>query len=135
MEPNHAILHRYPMQKGLLVIQEIGVRQPQLVSYSVVQGQVERKVVICQAFVPPALLEVHGDGVVLGEKHANVSLAPGWGCNSVPSLLPLQRPLVGLQTPWYPNVCVHTSTSRGDCALFWENGNKPELSRGQNNIT
>lgn len=77
MEPNHAILHCHPMQKGLLVIQEIGVRQPQLVSHPVVQGQVERKVIICQAFVPPALLEVHGDGVVLGEKHGSVSLAPG----------------------------------------------------------
>ena len=77
MEPNHAILHCHPMQKGLLVIQEIGVRQPQLVSHPVVQGQVERKVIIRQAFVPPALLEVHGDGVVLGEKHANVSLALG----------------------------------------------------------
>lgn len=76
MEPDHAILHCHSMQKGLLVVQEIGVRQPQLVSHPVVQGQVERKVIVCQAFVPPALLEVHGDGVVLGEKHASVTAWP-----------------------------------------------------------
>lgn len=76
MEPNHAVLHRHPVQKGLLVVQEVGVRQPQLVSHPVVQGQVERKVVVGQAFVPPALLEVHGDGVILGEKRAHVSLGP-----------------------------------------------------------
>lgn len=67
MEPDHAVLHRHPVQKGLLVVQEVGVRQPQLVSHPVVQGQVEREVVVGQAFVPPALLEVHGDGVILGE--------------------------------------------------------------------
>lgn len=76
VEADHAVLHGHPVQKGLLVVQEVGVRQPQLVSHPVVQGQVERKVVVGQAFVPPALLEVHGDGVILGEKRAHVSLGP-----------------------------------------------------------
>lgn len=76
VEPDHAVLHGHPVQKGLLVVQEIGVRQPQLVCHPVVQGQVEREVVVGQAFVPPALLEVHGDGVILGEKHPNVILGP-----------------------------------------------------------
>lgn len=90
MEADHAVLHGHPMQEGLLVVEEVGVRQPQLVSHPVVQGQVERKVVVGQAFVPPALLEVHGDGVIL-ERNGHTS---AWGlCSSLPSPLPLPAPL------------------------------------------
>lgn len=65
MQPNHPILHRHAMDEGLLVINEVGVRDPQLVGHPVVQGQVEGNPCVGQPLVPPGLLEVHGDGVVL----------------------------------------------------------------------
>lgn len=40
VQSDHPILHRHPMDEGLLVINEVGVRDPQLVCHSVVQGKV-----------------------------------------------------------------------------------------------
>lgn len=65
MQPNHPVLHRHPVDEGLLVVNEVGVWDPQLIGHPVVQGQVERNPRVGEALVPPGLLEVHGDGVVL----------------------------------------------------------------------
>lgn len=53
------------MDEGLLVVQEVGVGHPQLIGHSVIQGQVVGDLGVGQPFVPPRLLEVHGQGVVL----------------------------------------------------------------------
>lgn len=66
MEPDHTVLDRHPMQEGLLVVQEVGVGEPELISHAVVEGQIECHFCIRQSLVPPALLEIHSDGVVLG---------------------------------------------------------------------
>ena len=65
MQSDHSVLHRHPVDEGLLVINEVGVRDPQLVCHSVVQGEVKRNACVRQTLVSPGLLEVHGDGVVL----------------------------------------------------------------------
>lgn len=69
MQSDHPVLHCHPMDEGLLVINEVGVRDPQLVCHPVVQGEVERNASVGEALVSPGLLEVHGDGVVLRECH------------------------------------------------------------------
>ena len=56
------------MKKRLLVIKEVGVREPKLVCYTVVQGQVQVQLTIGQTLISPALLEIHCDGVVLGRR-------------------------------------------------------------------
>lgn len=56
------------MDKGLLVVDEVGVRDPQLICHSVVQGEVEGDAGVGEALVSPGLLEVHGDSVVLQER-------------------------------------------------------------------
>lgn len=65
MEPNHTVLNSDAVHEGFLVIKEVGVRDPQLVCYSVVQRQVEGDPGIGQSLVSPVLLEVHGQRVVL----------------------------------------------------------------------
>lgn len=65
MQSNHAVFHRHPMDEGFLVVNEVGVRDPQLVCHAIVQGQVEGNPRVGEALVPPGLLEIHGDGVVL----------------------------------------------------------------------
>lgn len=42
MQADHAVLHSDAVNKRLLVIEEVGVGDPQLVGDPVVQGQVER---------------------------------------------------------------------------------------------
>ena len=69
MQSDHPVLHRHPMYEGLLVINEVGVRDPQRVCHPVVQGEIERNACVGEALVSPGLLEVHGDGVVLREGH------------------------------------------------------------------
>lgn len=66
MESDHSVLHCDPVHKGLLIVDEVGVRDPERVSHPVVQRQVEGNPCVGQALVPPGLLEVHGDGVILG---------------------------------------------------------------------
>lgn len=65
VQSDHSVLHCHPVDKGLLVINEVCVRDPQLVCHPVVQCEVERDAGVGEALVPPGLLEVHGDGVVL----------------------------------------------------------------------
>lgn len=69
MQSDHPVLHRHTVDKGLLVIDEVGVGDPQLICHPVVQGEVERDARVGEALVPPRLLEVHGDGVVLQRQH------------------------------------------------------------------
>lgn len=69
VQSDHPVLHRHPVNEGLLVIDEVGVRDPQLVCHPVVQGEIERDACVGEALVSPGLLEVHGDGVVLQEGH------------------------------------------------------------------
>ena len=68
MQPDHTVLHSHPVDERLLVVEEIGVRYPELVGHPVVQGEVEGNPHIGQPLVPPILLEVHGQRVVLGER-------------------------------------------------------------------
>lgn len=68
MQPDHSVLYCHAVKEGLLVIKEVGVREPQLVCYAVVQSQVELELTVGQTLIPPALLEIHGDGVVLRRK-------------------------------------------------------------------
>lgn len=65
MQPDHSVLHCHAVEEGLLVIKEVGVREPQLVCNAVVQSQVEFQLTVGQTLIPPALLEIHCDGVVL----------------------------------------------------------------------
>lgn len=67
MQADHAVLHSDTVNKRLLVIEEVSVWDPQLVGDPVVQGQVERNPEVGETLVPPVLLEVHGQRVVLGE--------------------------------------------------------------------
>lgn len=72
MQADHAVLHSHSVDKRLLVVEEVSVGDPQLVGNPVIQGQVERDPKVSQALVPPVLLEVHGQRVVLqdtGHRH------------------------------------------------------------------
>lgn len=68
MQPDHSILYCDAMEEGLLVIKEVGVREPELVCHTVVQSQIEFELTVGQTLVTPALLEIHSDGVVLRRK-------------------------------------------------------------------
>lgn len=69
MQPDHSVLHGHAVEEGFLVVKEVGVREPQLVCNTVVQSKVEFQLTVGQTLIPPALLEIHSDGVVLmGEK-------------------------------------------------------------------
>ena len=75
MQSNHTVLHCHAMQEGLLVIEEVGVWEPQLVCYAVIQSQVEGQLSVCQPLVSPTLLEIHCDGVILwkkGKQHCEI---------------------------------------------------------------
>lgn len=65
VESDHPVFDCDTMDEGLLVVQEVGVGHPQLIGHSVIQGQVVGDLGVGQPFVPPRLLEVHGQGVVL----------------------------------------------------------------------
>ena len=65
METDHPVLDRDAMNEGLLVVEEVGVGDPQLVGHSVIQSQVICNLRVGETLVPPCLLEVHGQGVVL----------------------------------------------------------------------
>ena len=75
MQSYHAVLDCHPVDEGLFVIDEVGVWHPQLICHPVVQGQVEWDPSVRETFVPPRLLEVHGDGVVLKGGRAGVRKA------------------------------------------------------------
>lgn len=47
VQTNHAVFHGDTVDEGLLVVEEVGVWDPQLVCDSVVQGQIERYANIC----------------------------------------------------------------------------------------
>lgn len=68
MQADHAVLHSDSVNKRLLVVEEVSVRDPQLVGNPVIQGQVERDAQVGQTLVPPVLLEVHGQRVVLRDR-------------------------------------------------------------------
>lgn len=68
VETDHPVLDGDAMNEGLLVVQEVGVGHPELIGYSVIQRQVVGDLGVGQALVPPRLLEVHRQGVVLEEQ-------------------------------------------------------------------
>ena len=68
VETDHAVLDRDAVNKRLLVVEEVGVGHPELVGHPVVQREVEGDPGVGQPLVPPILLEVHGQRVVLGER-------------------------------------------------------------------
>lgn len=68
MQTDHTVFYCHTMKKGLLVIKEVGVREPKLVCYTVVQSQVQLQLTVGQTLISPALLEIHCDGVVLRRK-------------------------------------------------------------------
>lgn len=68
VETDHPVLHCDAVDKGLLVVEEISVRDPQLVGHSVIQSQVVSDLRVGQALVPPRLLEVHRQGVILPDR-------------------------------------------------------------------
>lgn len=65
MQADHAVFDCDSMDERLLVIEKVGVGDPELVSNPVVKCQVERDSHIGQALVPPILLEIHSQCVVL----------------------------------------------------------------------
>lgn len=68
VETYHPVLDSNTVNKRLLVIEEIGVGDPQLIRHSVIQSQVVGDLRVGQTFVPPCLLEVHCQGVVLEDR-------------------------------------------------------------------
>lgn len=71
MQADHPVLDGDAVDEGLLVVEEVSVRHPQLVGDAVVQRQIQRNLRVGEAFVPPCLLEVHGQGVVLQKEKNN----------------------------------------------------------------
>jgi len=65
VQPDHPVLHRDAVDKRLLVVQEVRVGHPELVGHPVIQGQVQGDLGVGQTLVPPGLLEVHRQCVVL----------------------------------------------------------------------
>lgn len=74
VESDHPVFDCHAVDEGLLIVQEVGIGHPQLISHSVIQSQVVGDLRVGQPFVPPRLLEVHGEGVVLhkDERQRNV---------------------------------------------------------------
>lgn len=75
VESDHPVFDCDTMDEGLLIVQEVGVRHPQLIGHSVIQGQVVGDLRVGQPFVPPRLLEVHGQGVVLQKDDTRGSIS------------------------------------------------------------
>lgn len=76
VQPDHAVLDGDAVHEGLLVIEEVGVGHPQLVRHPIIQGEVEGDAQVGQPLVPPVLLEVHGQRVVLQRENcAQLALA------------------------------------------------------------
>lgn len=68
METDHPVLDCDSVDEGLLVVEEVGVGDPQLVGHSVIQSQVVGDLGVGETLVPPCLLEVHRQGVVLDDR-------------------------------------------------------------------
>lgn len=73
VETDHPVFDGDAMNKGLFVIEEVGVRNPQLIRHSVIQSQVVGDLRVGQTLVPPCLLEVHRQGVVLEDRRGGGS--------------------------------------------------------------
>ena len=71
VQTDHPVLDSHAVNEGLLVIQEVSVGHPQLVRHPVIQSQVVRNLWVGETLVPPGLLEVHGQGVVLEDRWRN----------------------------------------------------------------
>lgn len=65
MQADHTVFHSNSMDERLLVIEKVGVGDPELVGNPVIQGQVEGDSYVGQTLVPPVLLEIHGQRVIL----------------------------------------------------------------------
>lgn len=74
MQTDHPVLDCDAMNEGLFVIEEVGVWDPQLIGHSVIQCQVIGNLRIGQTLVPPCLLEIHGQGVVLKDRDGEIQL-------------------------------------------------------------
>lgn len=65
MQSDHTVFDSYSMYKRLFIIQEVGVRYPELVCHSIVQSQVQGYYIVGQPLISPGLLKIHGQGIVL----------------------------------------------------------------------
>lgn len=68
VQTDHPVLDGDAVNERLLVVQEVGVGHPQLIRHSVIQSQVIGDLGVGQTLVPPCLLEVHRQGVVLEDR-------------------------------------------------------------------
>lgn len=68
VETDHSVLDGDAVNEGLLVVKEVGVGDPQLIRHSVIQSQVVCYLRVGETLVPPCLLEVHRQGVVLEDR-------------------------------------------------------------------
>lgn len=68
VETDHPVLDGDAVNEGLLVVEEVCVWDPQLVRHPVIQSQVVGDLRVGQTLVPPRLLEVHRQGVVLEDR-------------------------------------------------------------------
>lgn len=71
VEADHPVLDGDAMDEGFLVVEEVGVGDPQLVSHSVIQSEVVGDLRVGETFVPPCLLEVHRQSVVLKKQRGD----------------------------------------------------------------
>lgn len=65
MQANHAVLDSDPVNKRFLVVYKVSIRNPELISHTVIQGQIQGNPSVGQTLITPRLLKIHGDGVVL----------------------------------------------------------------------
>ena len=68
VETDHPVLDCDTVNERLLVVEKVGVWDPQLIRHSVIQSQVVGDLRVGQTLVPPRLLEVHCQGVVLEDR-------------------------------------------------------------------
>lgn len=65
MQADHSVFDGDSVDERLLVVEEVGVGDPEMVGDPVIQGQVEGDSCVGETLVPPVLLEIHGQRVVL----------------------------------------------------------------------
>ncbi|TNN72558.1 hypothetical protein EYF80_017165 [Liparis tanakae] len=75
MQSDHPVLDCHPVYKGLLVINEVGVRHPELVCHPVIQSEIERDACVGEALVSPGLLETGGVKLIFTEGHIRLMAA------------------------------------------------------------
>jgi len=65
MQADHSVFDGDSVDERLLVVEEVCVGDPERVGNPVIQSQVEGDSYVGETLVPPVLLEIHGQRVVL----------------------------------------------------------------------